>query len=80
MIQDYFSSLFKIWNPNYTNNNISNGFSRIKDDHQTMLQWPFSKEDIKQAVFDMDPFKCLGHEATCRFLLENMGNSGALSL
>ena len=48
MIHNYFQALFTSETPNNPNSNTPNGFPTIKD---------FTREEIKQPVFDMDPFK-----------------------
>ena len=62
IIDSNFQALFMSKTPNNSNSNTLNGFPTIKEEHLTMLQRDFTREEIKQVVFDMDPFKSPGND------------------
>ena len=58
-IQQYFQKLFthetdysQIWQ-------VPNGFTKLQQEHHTILLRSFTKEEIKNAFFDNSPFKAL---------------------
>ena len=62
MTQEYFQNLFK---EEYTSNTVlptHNDLLEILGEQQQLLQRPFSKEEVKTMLFDMEPFKALGND------------------
>ena len=43
-------------------NSISNGFLNLHEAHLQILQRPFTKEEVKRALFGMAPFKSPGND------------------
>ena len=62
MIKRYCHGLFSREPPNIHMNSISNGFLNLHEAHLQILQRPFTKEEVKRALFGMAPFKSPGND------------------
>ena len=62
MIKRYFHGLFSREPSDIHPNSIPNGFPNLHEEHLRILQRPFTKEEVKRALFDMAPFKSPGND------------------
>ena len=62
MRQNYFQALFKKEASSEPGSTIPNGFPGLRDDHRRMLMQSITRDEIRDALFDMNPFKSPGKD------------------
>ena len=62
VIQNYFQALFKKEASSEPDSTILNVFPRLRDDHRIMLMQSITRDEIRDALFNMNPFKSLGKD------------------
>ena len=62
VIQNYFQSLFKKEASSQPGSTIPNGFPKLRDDHRRMLMQSITRDEIRDALFDIKPFKSSGKD------------------
>lgn len=62
IVQNYFQAIFKEEGLGEISSSIPNGFPRLQQSHISLLVKPFAHDDVKRALFDMNPFKAPGND------------------